>query len=295
VAWLVEEFCAHELPVIHRKPAWGTALLRTHVAARLGALPLSAFSSAQIWECLEPLRAGQAATARHVYGLIRKLCAFGLRRGYLAADPSAAIERKTVAPKPAPRQRVLSDNEIRELWFGLGDGGVSRGVWLALKLLLVTGQRRGEVMRAQRAEFDLRSRRWVIPAEHLGKKKAATGATPHLVPLSALAVELVGELLGLSPSSPWLLPSPEDPSKPIDERALNRAVARKNLTWSPHDLRRSVRTRLSSLGVPAVVAERVIGHELPELLAVYDVHAYEAEKRDALKKWAGELRRILKM
>jgi hypothetical protein len=44
-----------------------------------------------------------------------------------------------------------------------------------------------------------------------------------------------------------------------------------------------------------IVAERVIGHELPELIAVYDVHAYETEKRAALNKWAGELRRILKI
>ena len=71
-------------------------------------------------------------------------------------------------------------------------------------------------------------------------------------------------------------------------------MARKEYGWTVHDVRRTVRTRLSSLGVPAVVAERVIGHELPDLLAAYDVHAYEVETRAALKKWAGELRRILK-
>ena len=85
-----------------------------------------------------------------------------------------------------------------------------------------------------------------------------------------------------------------DSEKPIDERALTRAVKRKEYGWTVHDVRRTVRTRLSSLGVPAVVAERVIGHELPDLLAVYDVHAYEAETRAALKKWTKELRRILK-
>ena len=95
-------------------------------------------------------------------------------------------------------------------------------------------------------------------------------------------------------SSAWLLPSPADSEKPIDERALTRAVARKKYGWTAHDVRRTVRTRLSSLGVSAVSAERVIGHELPDLIAVYDVHAYEAETRAALKKWTRELRRILK-
>ena len=81
----------------------------------------------------------------------------------------------------------------------------------------------------------------------------------------------------------------------LSSRALTRAVARKEYGWTVHDVRRTVRTRLSSLGVPAVVAERVIGHELPDLLAVYDVHAYEVETRAALTKWTGELRRILKI
>ena len=107
--------------------------------------------------------------ARHVYGLIRKVSAFAVRHGYLEIDPAATIERKTVARKPQPRQRVLSDDEIRELWFKFGDGRVSPGAWLAPKLLLVTGQRRGEVMRAKRPEFDLRAERWLIPDEHLGK------------------------------------------------------------------------------------------------------------------------------
>ena len=186
VAWLIERFCEHELPVIHKKPAWGTVLLRTHVGARLGPLPWANSPVQKSGNVSTPLRTGPPATARHVYGLIRKVGAFAVRRGYLQIDPAATIERKTVARKPAARQRVLSDDEIRELWFKFGDGRISRGVWLALKLLLVTGQRRGEVMRAQRSEFDLGAERWLIPVEHLGKKKAPAGATPHLVPLSAL-------------------------------------------------------------------------------------------------------------
>ena len=295
VAWLVDQFCTIELPAQHKNPKWGEQLLRTHVERRLGALPLAEFSTTKLWECLDPLRSRQPATARHVYGLIRRLTAFGLQRGHLSQDPASAIQRRAVAPKPAPRQRVLSDDEIRRLWFDFGKGDVSRRVWLGLKLLLVTGQRRGELTRAQREEFDLRHKRWLIPAEHRGKKKTAESRVPHLVPLSELALSVLKQLFAECGPSTWLLPSPLDADKPMDERALTRAVARKRYGWTVHDVRRTVRTRLSSLAVPAVVAERVIGHELPDLLAVYDVHAYEAETRDALKKWAGELRRILKI
>ena len=295
VAWLVDQFCTIELPAQHKNPKWGEQLLRTHIEKRLKALPLDEFTAAKLWECLDPLRPRQPATARHVYGLAKKLTAFGLQRGYLEQDPAGRIERRAVAPKPPPRQRVLNDNEIRALWFDFGKGDVSRRVWLGLRLLLVTGQRRGEVTRAKREEFDIQHKRWLIPAERRGKKKTAESRVPHLVPLSELALSVLNELIDEGGHSVWLLPSPLDSGKPIDERALTRAVARKGYSWTVHDVRRTVRTRLSGLGIPAVVAERVIGHELPDLLAVYDVHAYEAETRAALKKWAGELRRILKL
>jgi integrase len=295
VAWLVDQFCTIELPAQHKNPKWGEQLLRTHVENRLQALPLTEFTTTKLWECLDPLRARQPATARHVYGLAKKLTAFGLQRGYLERDPAASIQRRAVAPKPPPRQRVLSDAEIRALWFDFADGNVSRRVWLGLRLLLVTGQRRGEVTRAQRREFDVQHKRWLIPAAHRGKKKSTESRVPHLVPLSELALCVLDELFAECGASAWLLPSPVSAEKPIDERALTRAVARKGYGWTVHDVRRTVRTRLSGLGVPAVVAERVIGHELPDLLAVYDVHAYEGETRAALKKWAGELKRILKI
>ena len=113
VAWLVDQFCTIELPAQHKNPKWGEQLLRTHIEKRLSTVPLSALTTNKLWECLDPLRAGQPATARHVYGLAKKLTAFGLQRGYLEHDPAASIQRRAVAPKPPPRQRVLSDDEIR--------------------------------------------------------------------------------------------------------------------------------------------------------------------------------------
>src|SRR4029079_2875323 len=63
--------------------------------------------------------------------------------------------------------------------------------------------------------------------------------------------------------------------------------------WTLHDVRRTVRTRLSSLGVLPSVAELVIGHKQQGMIKVYDRHLYDAEKRDALPRWAKELAAIL--
>jgi hypothetical protein len=60
-----------------------------------------------------------------------------------------------------------------------------------------------------------------------------------------------------------------------------------------HDIRRTMRTGLSALPVPDLVRELVIAHARPGLHKVYDLHAYEAEKRQALELWAARLRSIV--
>lgn len=56
--------------------------------------------------------------------------------------------------------------------------------------------------------------------------------------------------------------------------------------WTVHDIRRSVKTGMSRLGVPHLHSEQVLGHVLPGIGRVYDVHHYLPEKKAALDLWA---------
>jgi integrase len=58
-------------------------------------------------------------------------------------------------------------------------------------------------------------------------------------------------------------------------------------------LRRTLRTRLAEIGIDDVVAERVMGHKLQGMLAIYNRHGYDAEKRQALERWAKRLKQIV--
>jgi len=62
--------------------------------------------------------------------------------------------------------------------------------------------------------------------------------------------------------------------------------------WTPHDLRRTLRTGLPMLGVSPDTAERVLGHVIGGVRGVYDRHAYDKEKRLALTKWAAHVEKI---
>ncbi len=81
--------------------------------------------------------------------------------------------------------------------------------------------------------------------------------------------------------------------------ALSRAIARHwqelgfGTKWTPHDLRRTLRTRLAEIGIDDVVAERVLGHKLQGIMAVYNRHGYDTEKRQSLEHWAKKLRQIV--
>jgi integrase len=63
--------------------------------------------------------------------------------------------------------------------------------------------------------------------------------------------------------------------------------------FTPHDLRRTLRTRLAELGVSDIVAERVLGHKLQGVLGIYNRHSYDVEKRQALGLWDRRLAEIL--
>ena len=63
--------------------------------------------------------------------------------------------------------------------------------------------------------------------------------------------------------------------------------------FTPHDLRRTFRTRLAELGVSEIVAEKLLGHKFERIMAIYNRHSYADEKREALGKWETSLRRIM--
>jgi integrase len=122
------------------------------------------------------------------------------------------------------------------------------------------------------------------------------GKRPHTIPLSAAALDVIRALEPLrGSSSPWLLPSLRDPARPLSTLAhsLRRLhAASQTEKWSAHDLRHTLRSELSAMGVPLEVKELILAHALPGLAGTYDHHSYLRERGDALGRWARLLDRI---
>ena len=282
-----------------------------HIKPHLGDLPVDDVTPAAIRTVLRTLVAtGRESTSNKVRALIRQIFNFAISEERVELNP---VARTTALYDEAPRQRVLTDDEIRRLWTALGDrsGLVRKGrpaaearvfvgepVSIALKLLLVTLVRRAEVSGAARSELDLDHATWLIPGSRTKSGK------PHLVPLSPVAVDLFRRAIeiaddGQAGPSPFVFPSPRDRTQPITPAALTHALrhVREALELerlTPHDLRRTGATNMASerLGISPFLIGRVLSHSTEMggaasvTLTTYALYDYVKEKRDALCAWA---------
>lgn len=251
---------------------------------------------------VEGLAATYPRQAAMLLTYIKLVFAWAEDREVIDANPVATLKPYKIDPrmKATPRRRVLSDVEISAFWNGVDESPLHRLTGIALKLILLTGQRPGEIagMRWDEVNGDV----WVIPAYRRGK----TGMS-HVVPLTNAAVDLLDQARDeadrlakrrRSASSGFVFEA--RPGAPITVNAIDRAVkrhaallgnveARDGGHWRPHDLRRTCRTRLSAAHISEPVAEAVIGHSRKGIVAVYDQHTYSEEKRSALQTWERQL------
>jgi integrase len=256
---------------------------------------------------------GAAMTGRTVaYG--RAAFAWAVKRGAVHVNPFADLP---VAKSIAKRERVLSNGEIAEIWRAAGDVASPYGT--IIRLLILTGQRRGEVAGMAWDEISEDLATWTLPGA-----RTKNGAM-HMVPLSAPARDLLKALLPESAnearrivrerraSGAFMLPGAagtpfagwSKAKRAIDKaiitaRAKAAAVAGINpaklAPWSVHDLRRTVATGLQRLGVRLEVTEAVLNHisgSRGGIAGVYQRHDWVTEKRAALDAWAAHLASII--
>jgi len=189
--------------------------------------------------------------------------------------------------KPSPetqRDRVLTEDEIRAVWRACDtEPGIIAD---AFRLMLVTGQRRGEVLSMRWQDVD--GLCWTIPAEQ------AKNGLAHRVPLSRQALAIL-ERLRKRAKGPWAFPSPTT-DRPIEnpQKAAERLRERsKAPDLRLHDLRRTAASLMTGMGISRLTVKKILNHAERDVTAVYDRHSYDPEKRTALEAWGRRLEAIV--
>jgi integrase len=250
---------------------------RVSLVDRWGTRRISDMTDTDIIRAVDQVANHAPVAANRLHAVLSAF--FGWARGkrLVTVNPCANLERPA---EEKVRDRVLTDNELRTVWLAAGElGHPHAGI---VRLLILTGQRRGEIADLRWNEIDLDERVIHLPAARVKNGRA------HDVPLSAQALAVVAglpRLIGVE----RLFTVRRKPFRSF-YYMRERLGADSGVTdWTIHDLRRTVASGLQRLGVRLEVTEAVLNHKsgsVSGITAVYQRHDYATEKRDALQRWA---------
>lgn len=239
----------------------------------------------------EKIKARNApATALHVRDIIKAVFEFAALKGLKIANPAASIAPKAITTIKS-RDRALSPLEVRLMLLTLEHIQATADHRLAIRFILLTLVRKGELIGATWDEVNFQSGILAIPKERM------KGRRPHNVYLSSQAIEILTALKSCAGSSKYILPSRHDPSAHISLGSLNRLTqsvvqqARlKNLPledFTLHDLRRTGSTILNEVGFNGDWIEKCLAHEQGHSSrGVYNKAQYTEQRQHMLQEWA---------
>jgi integrase len=250
-------------------------------------------------------RFGSPSERRHVLVAAKVFFSWCIKRRYLTDSPASGIE----APKSPSRSRVLTDEELQCIWQTCEQSGdyakygtpekrgqqlrhaiprLPAGFATIVQLLILTGQRRGEIAALQTS--------WIHNAKLVLPKEITKNKREHTLPIGPATSSL---LSSLSPHCSLFFPARGSEHKSFNGWSKSKAAldAASGLTdWTLHDLRRSFATIHARIGTPIHVTERLLNHisgTQAGIVGVYQRHTYMPEMRKAMEAYERELFRIV--
>ncbi|MEQ1697310.1 MAG: tyrosine-type recombinase/integrase [Hyphomicrobiaceae bacterium] len=263
-------------------------LIAKHIKPALGTFRADALTRRDVLRLIDDMTVATPIQANRTLTVLRSIYNWAMSRDMVPTNPTLGIKKSS----EAPRERTLSEGELRALWRGLNEcvtvSPVARNVY---RLQLLTACRIGEALGAKQSEFDVERRIWTIPAV-----RTKSGKT-HELPLSPLACDVYRDAKADANASEWLFPA-ERTDGPVRRDTLkDEPIALRNATgisdWRSHDLRRTAATWMGENGVAGDVIERVLNHSKQGVTDRHYNHAQLREPmREALERWANYLQGI---
>jgi integrase len=291
---LAEEWFDAEIKGRVKHPQIQRRHLDNHWIPALGKLKADEVTAGDATRLLRKVRMNAPTTANDLLRCIQRIYAHGLRNRIVTASPVASLTTTLDAGGvEKPRSRALTRDELEKLLKAMPYApgfGVSNT--LAVKLLLALCVRKGELLAAKWNAFDLDDETSLGAVWRLNGGRTKTGDGLD-IPLSTEAVAWLRQLRVLAGNSEYLFPKRRHdkrsrfPHLGVDTlNAALQSIEHGLDHFTVHDLRRTARTLLASLGVRSEVAERCLNHKLKGIEATYNKHDYFDERRSALSQLA---------
>lgn len=276
-----------------KQPLQIKQLIDADIIPLLGTVELAKLSASVVTNALDKIvKRGSPVHANKVLAALKQAFSYGVRRGAMTENPAMLLQARDIGGIEKPRDRYLATDEIKTLLLFLDSNNnrMSLQTKLAIKIILHTGIRTGELRLATFSEIDYQNSLWTIPKEHT---KQGELMRIHLTePVKAMFRELQ-----VVSTCKYVLSAKKD--EPIGLKALSRAINRIQERvgiphWTAHDLRRSFCTLLGeTLHIDPVVIEKCLGHKMPKIMATYNKNEMLPQRKEALTRWSQYLNNLL--
>lgn len=267
-----------------------TRMLKLHVTDKYGRMIVDDMDPTH-WEkiFLSISKAGSPVQAGNVLVKMKQVVRYALRRKRITSNALMLLELNDVGKRPEDGERYLNDEEIGLFWNSVSKTKMAWQNQLMIKLIFLTGCRGVELRLARKADFNLKERYWVIPKENSKTRKRFVRG------ISRLAAEYLEQIFNLYPNLQIVFP----PAKIQEDRPMAASTLISFAEqveqimgcphWSNHDFRRTCKTKMAEMGVAPHVSEKILGHKLTGMLAIYDQYDYIPEQQEAADKWAEKI------
>lgn len=260
------------------------------ISPAIGGLALEQVTPSDIRAIIRKIaESGRPSITNDALFYCKQLFTHGIKLDLLHHNPAAPFTMSDAGGVEKSRNRALPQEELEIVFTALREHHVqfTRENYLSVALLVNLGVRKGELIAAKWEEFDTTAKLWHLPE---GRSKTGAAIT---IPIPDTALGWLKELHIRANGSEYVFPARKRGKVAhISADTLNSALQKLHKEgkfgevehFTVHDLRRTCRSLLASIGVAGHVAERCLNHKLKGVEGIYDRYDYMGERREALDK-----------
>jgi integrase len=254
------------------------ALVKRHLLPRWAKLPAHSISRADVRATIGKIKA--PIVANQTLAAASAIFSWAIKQDLITLNPCGGIDRNPTTS----RERILAESEIATYWNAFDSAGLVTSS--ALKVILLTGQRPGEV--AHMRWEQIKDGWWELPGEPGNGWPGTKNARPNRIWLPRSALEIIEELFNADEPNGFVFANERGgPVNKLDKAMRDLKVEGDRAT--PHDLRRTHGSTITALGFGRDAMNRIQNHKEGGIASVYDRHGYAEENKRIMEAVAARI------
>ena len=250
----------------------------------IGNDPIDKVGREDVLRILTPLWTKRPETARRLRQKMRAVFRWAQAHGFIENNPAGEMIDGALPKQPAIKEhfRALHYRDVAGALDTIEASGASIAAKLALRMLILTAARSGEIRGAEWAEIDLENRAWEIPASRMKSTR------PHRIPLSDEAIKVLEQARILRDKSGLVFPSASRPGKALSDMTMTKILRTTGLAElaTVHGFRSSFRDWCADTGKPREIAEAALAHVVGGVEGSYFRSDLFDRRRALMSQWA---------